>query len=42
MPINFMSRLVYKRVIEWVQTQKNIILTHNLGPSYAQAGEVLI
>jgi hypothetical protein len=42
MPISFMSRLVYKRVIEWMQTQKNIILTQNPGPGYAQAGEVLI
>jgi hypothetical protein len=31
MPISFMSRLVYKRVIEWMQTQKNIILTQNPG-----------
>jgi hypothetical protein len=42
MPISFMSRLVYKRVIEWMQTQKNIVLTQNPGPGYAQAGEVLI
>jgi hypothetical protein len=42
MPISFMSQLVYKGVIKWMQTQKNIILTHNPKPGYAQAGEVLI